>query len=114
MQKDAVSQLPCIYIGVTVSITTGYESPYLAMQHEAVTLTCAPVNFPAGIERYQWLFRNEMLAAEYEAVESESSSSLTISSVSYLDHLGDYYCRVTSDGQTYTSNVYGLLASERN
>ena len=87
------------------------DSPYLATQHEAITLFCEAAGFSAGIDSYEWVFKNT-LSSTFEPIELEYSSSLTIDSVDYLQHLGDYYCRVTSSMGPYTSNIYSVQASK--
>lgn len=97
---------------MTLSLSNGNSSPYLAAQHETVTLNCAATGFTAGIDRYEWVFKNTVLSSGFKPIEREYSSSLIIDSVAYLQHLGDYYCRVTSSDGVYQSNVCSMQASK--
>lgn len=91
------------------------SSLYKVRQTEGLTMTCEVDDLPVGVHvtSYQWFFQRTMLSAAAPEgmfnVHEFRNASLTIQSVSYLDHLGDYSCRVNMQ---LTSNVISLIASE--
>ena len=91
-------------------------STFKVREGQGVEMNCSVTDLPAGtaVFSYQWLFTNGVVPAAGNTFQgSQNSPSLFIADVSYLNHLGEYYCiATTSTGQQVRSSVITLAASE--
>ena len=102
-------------VSVVISVNGSPSSHYSATLYERINLICTAEGL-TDVDQYQWLFANELSDDDngYYLIHESNSPSLAIDSVNYLQHLGNYYCRVEHAGHTYTSAIFSFEASKPN
>ncbi len=96
-----------------IAIPGNAESTLRVYQGQSVLIQSVAVNIPEGITvlSYQWTFMSQ--AVSHLSLQGSRNASLSISNLSYLEHLGDYQCTMTlSTGEQYNSNIISLTASK--
>lgn len=100
-------------IAVRASIISVNGTTYATTLRESVTMNCLPmVDTYTEVYSIQWLFMNRTVPSGV-TFNGTTNETLIILSLSYLHHLGEYFCIVTSSsGQQFASNTITLIPSE--
>lgn len=108
----ALIYMSFLNIAASVSIANASGSSFIVPPRFNVRLDCQVSNLPTGsISIFQWYYSNGAIPSGTTLTGSRNES-LNFLPFSYVDHPGQYYCRVTIDRETLTSNRIDLAPSE--
>ena len=94
---------------VRLSVVGNDGSSIKVFVGQSMTMSCSA---STAVSHYHWMHMNQPISNTSAGLLLQGAL-LTIPSISYMNHLGDYQCGVTSStGGHHNSNIVNLMPSK--